>query len=74
MSLREYLVANMFDGQEPGRVTMDGAVLLDDIVENVLLFLIGDNERTSDKLLDYFGAGPAWTLERVADSNRQDAE
>ncbi len=39
-NLREYLKANMFDGDEGGSLTMPIPVLLDEIVTCVALFLI----------------------------------
>jgi hypothetical protein len=37
--LREYLVANMFDGDDGGRVTMACSTLVDEVVEIVSLWL-----------------------------------
>lgn len=55
-SLREYLASNLFDGDESGSITIAASDLLDAITENVLHFLIGDDEQLPELLLEYFGA------------------
>ena len=58
--LRDYLRANMFDGNEDGTVKMSIQRLLDEVTENVLHFLIDSDDRTEDLLFSYYG----WTAEQ----------
>jgi hypothetical protein len=37
--LREYLTANMLDGQEAGRITFDATAFLNEVVDNVMAWL-----------------------------------
>lgn len=55
MTLRDYLAANMFDGDgEGGRVTMDVKTLLDEVCENVALWMI--KESGAEQRVDaYYG-------------------
>lgn len=55
-SLREYLTANLLDGEEAGSITIRASDLLDAITENVMHYLIGDDDQLPELLLEYFGA------------------
>ncbi len=52
-SLRTHLRANMFDGDEGGNVTMPCKSLLDEVCENVVLWLI-EQSGVQDLIDDYY--------------------
>lgn len=52
-TLREYLAANMFDGDESGVTTMQTSVLLGEVVANVMHWLI-DVTATDGYLASYY--------------------
>lgn len=54
MTLREYLKANMFDGDEGGRLTMDTTVLLDLVSELAAHWFIAVSG-AQDIIEEYYG-------------------
>ena len=52
-TLRKYLTANMFDGDESGVITMKTNVLLDEICQNVAQWVIGQTG-TDDWMESYY--------------------
>lgn len=55
MSLREYIIANVCDGQEAGLVTLRASDLADTVVEAVMAFLVGNDEATYRTLREFVG-------------------
>lgn len=53
MSLRDYLIANMFDGEDHGTVTFQIGGFIDDICEHVALWMV-DQSGVQDRIEEYY--------------------
>lgn len=56
-NLREYLVANMFDGDDGGTTTMKTSALLDEVTELVAMWLI-EASGAQARVDAYYGVKP----------------
>ena len=57
MTLRDYLLSNMFDGDDGGSVTQQIGPLLDEVCELVALWLV-QQTGAEDAVESYYGASP----------------